>query len=95
MAYVRIADGCDNRCHYCAIPLIRGGFHSRKISDVVNEVKQLTDKGVREINLISQDTTRYGTDINTSIVELLNELVKNKDIKMLRLLYILRKLLKN
>lgn len=88
MAYVRIADGCDNRCHYCAIPLIRGGFHSRSISDIVSEVKLLTDKGVREINLISQDTTRYGTDINTSIVELLKELVKNKDIKMLRLLYL-------
>lgn len=88
MAYVRIADGCDNRCHYCAIPLIRGGFCSRRIEDICNEVKMLTDRGVYEINLISQDTTRYGTDINTSICDLLRELVKNKDIKFLRLLYL-------
>lgn len=88
MAYVRIADGCDNRCHYCAIPLIRGGFRSRNIDDIVAEVKNLTDKGVKEINLISQDTTRYGKDINTNIVNLLKELVMNQDIKMIRLLYL-------
>ncbi len=87
-AYVRIADGCDNKCHYCAIPLIRGGFNSRNIDDIVQEVKKLTDNGVKEINLISQDTTRYGKDIGVTIVDLLEELVKNKDIVFLRLLYL-------
>ena len=54
-AYVKIADGCDNRCSYCVIPYIRGGYESRSMTSIVKEVKVLTDKGVREINLISQD----------------------------------------
>ena len=87
-AYVRIADGCDNKCHYCAIPLIRGKFSSRSISDIVDEVRELTNRGVKEINLISQDTTRYGKDIGVTICDLLRELVKNKDIVFLRLLYL-------
>ena len=61
-AYVKTGDGCDNRCSYCAIPLIRGGYRSRPLPDILREVAGLTARGVREITLIAQDTTRYGTD---------------------------------
>ena len=63
-AYLRIGDGCNNKCAYCAIPLIRGPFVSRQINDVIDEAKQLVSSGVKEITLIAQDTTRYGTDLN-------------------------------
>lgn len=59
-AYVKIADGCDNRCSYCTIPLIRGGYRSRPIHDIIAEAKALLAGGVKELNLISQDTTYYG-----------------------------------
>jgi len=62
-AYVKIADGCDNRCSYCTIPLIRGGYRSRPLADVIAEAKALLADGVKELNLISQDTTYYGHDI--------------------------------
>ena len=62
-AYLKIAEGCDNRCTYCAIPLIRGGFRSREPENVIEEAKQLAEKGVRELNVIAQDTTRYGEDL--------------------------------
>jgi ribosomal protein S12 methylthiotransferase len=62
-AYVKIAEGCNNRCAFCAIPLIRGKYRSRKLEDIVAEVRNLVDKGVREIVLIAQDTTNYGHDI--------------------------------
>ncbi len=61
-AYIRIGEGCDNCCSYCAIPLIRGGYRSRKKEDILNEVRELAGRGVREFTLIAQDTTRYGTD---------------------------------
>ena len=63
-AYVRIGDGCNNKCAYCAIPLIRGPFSSRSISSIIDEINVLTSSGVKEITLIAQDTTRYGTDLN-------------------------------
>ena len=61
-AYVRIGEGCSNRCAFCAIPLIRGPYRSRKEEDILNEIRQLASGGVREHILVAQDTTRYGTD---------------------------------
>lgn len=87
-AYVRIADGCDNRCAYCAIPLIRGNYVSRRIDDIVLEVKYLINKGVKEIVLIAQDTTRFGKENNESIEELLNKICQIDDLYMVRLLYL-------
>ena len=65
-AYLKIAEGCDNRCTYCAIPLIRGGFRSRTMEDIIAEAKDLEALGVKELNLIAQDTSRYGLDIYIS-----------------------------
>ncbi len=89
LAYVKISDGCNNKCHYCAIPLIRGEFKSRPKEEIIKEVNGLVEMGIKEIVLISQDTTRYGTDLypNYTIASLLQELVKNKDLYMIRLLY--------
>lgn len=88
-AYIKIADGCNNRCAFCAIPLIRGKYRSRKIEDIVAEANNLVEKGVKEIVLIAQDTTNYGHDIydKPSLVPLLRELVKIDGIKWLRTLY--------
>ena len=61
-AYLKVADGCDNCCTYCAIPLIRGGFRSRRMESVIEEAKRLAKNGVKELNVIAQDTTRYGED---------------------------------
>ena len=61
-AYVKISDGCDNRCSYCAIPLIRGPYHSRPFDSIVEECRELAARGVTEITLIAQDTSRYGND---------------------------------
>ena len=88
-AYVKIAEGCNNRCAFCAIPLIRGKFRSRKIEDIVAEVKALAAKGVKEIVLIAQDTTNYGHDIygKPRLAQLLKELCRIEDIKWIRTLY--------
>lgn len=88
-AYVKIAEGCNNRCAFCAIPLIRGNFRSRKIEDIVAEVKALAAKGVKEIVLIAQDTTNYGHDIygKPQLAKLLKELCRIEDIKWIRTLY--------
>lgn len=94
MAYVRVSDGCNNRCTYCAIPLIRGDFKSRKQEDIVLEVQDLVKNGYKEINLISQDLTNYGYDIrrdtgkNVTLVTLLKEIVKIPEIKWIRMLYL-------
>ncbi|MEG0073938.1 MAG: 30S ribosomal protein S12 methylthiotransferase RimO [Clostridia bacterium] len=89
MAYLRISDGCDNKCAYCAIPLIRGKFISRSIEDIVEEAKSLVKRGIRELNVISQDTSRYGLDLygEYKLAELLKELVKIEDLKWIRVLY--------
>ncbi|OGF44332.1 MAG: ribosomal protein S12 methylthiotransferase RimO [Candidatus Firestonebacteria bacterium RIFOXYA2_FULL_40_8] len=89
-AYVKISDGCDNCCAYCLIPSIRGHFRSRKMEDIVAEVKTLALLGVKEINLISQDTTRYGEDIycKPELPNLLKQLSKIKGIAWIRLLYL-------
>ncbi|MCQ2801883.1 MAG: 30S ribosomal protein S12 methylthiotransferase RimO [Bacilli bacterium] len=90
MAYLRISEGCNNCCAYCAIPLIRGHFRSRPFDDVILEAKLLAENGIKELVLISQDTTRYGTDFKPqkSVVDLLKELVKIPEFKSIRLLYL-------
>lgn len=89
LAYVRISDGCNNRCTYCAIPLIRGSFRSRPKEDILTEIKYLARSGRKEICLISQDLTKYGIDINSNLESLLEDIIKLnlKDIKI-RLLYL-------
>ena len=88
-AYVKIADGCDNNCTYCAIPMIRGRFRSRKIEDIVKEAEELADQGVKEIILIAQDTTRYGKDLygRYSLDKLLAELCKIEKLSWIRVHY--------
>ena len=88
-AYVKIADGCNNRCAFCTIPLIRGKQISRTIEDIRAEVEQLASQGVKEINLIAQDTTAYGTDIygQPKLVELLRALTTVDDVRWIRILY--------
>ncbi len=87
-AYMRVADGCDNHCTYCAIPQIRGKFRSRPIENIVEEAKGLANDGVKELIIIAQDTTRYGLDLygELALPKLLNELCK-LDFKWIRLLY--------
>ena len=88
LAYVRISDGCNNRCAYCAIPLIRGNFRSRDKDEILTEIKYLARTGRYEICLISQDLTKYGIDINYSLESLLEEIIALKlDIKV-RMLYL-------
>lgn len=88
-AYIRISDGCDNRCSYCAIPLIRGKFKSRKMEDIINEAENLAKQGISEICIISQDTTKYGQDIygKLMLAELLKKLSTIEGIKWIRVLY--------
>ena len=89
MAYLKIAEGCSNRCTYCAIPAIRGPFESRKIEDVLEEAEQLAKKGVKELVVIAQDTTKYGIDLygKPRLAELLEKLCKIEVFKWIRFLY--------
>lgn len=88
-AYLRIAEGCSNRCTYCAIPYIRGAFVSRKIEDVLVEAENLAKQGYKELIVIAQDTSKYGIDIygEPKLAELLEKLSKIKGIKWIRFLY--------
>ena len=88
-AYIRIADGCDNRCTYCAIPLIRGGFRSRDIEDVLEEIRTLAAQGVREHVLVAQDTSRFGIDrVGKSLLpELMTRAADIPGVEWLRVLY--------
>ena len=88
-AYVRIADGCDNRCAYCAIPLIRGGFRSRDIGGVLDEIRRLADSGVREHVLVAQDTSRFGIDRagRSLLPELMQRAADIPGVEWLRVLY--------
>ncbi|MBU3107086.1 30S ribosomal protein S12 methylthiotransferase RimO [Clostridium gasigenes] len=88
-AYVRIAEGCDNFCTYCIIPKIRGKFRSRKIENIIEEVKHLRDHGVKEVILIAQDLTFYGMDIynEKNLHKLIKEISKVEGIEWIRLLY--------
>ena len=88
-AYVKLADGCDNRCTYCAIPNIRGRFRSRKMENILEEVRRFAAQGVTEMNLVAQDTTRYGEDIYGKLMlpELIREVCKVDGVHWVRILY--------
>lgn len=88
-AYLKIGEGCSNRCTYCTIPSIRGNMRSRSMENVIDEAKQLAELGVKELILIAQDTTSYGLDLygELKLPELLNELCKINSIEWIRLLY--------
>ena len=88
-AYLKIGEGCSNKCTYCAIPYIRGPFVSRKKEDIIEEAKKLADEGIKEIILIAQDTTKYGVDIygECKLADLIEEISKIEKIKWVRFLY--------
>lgn len=88
-AYLKIGEGCSNRCTYCTIPSIRGNMRSRSMENIIDEAKQLAELGVKELILIAQDTTSYGLDLygELKLPELLNELCKINSIEWIRLLY--------
>lgn len=88
-AYLKIADGCSNNCTYCSIPLIRGPFRSRPMESIIEEAKNLVKDGTKELILIAQDTTRYGSDLydKLALPELLLKLCEIEDLKWIRLLY--------
>ena len=88
-AYIKIGEGCSNMCTYCAIPYIRGKFVSRKKEEIIEEAKMLAKKGIQELIVIAQDTTKYGIDIygEGKLPELLEELSKIEGIKWIRFLY--------
>ena len=88
-AYLKIAEGCDNCCTYCAIPSIRGHFRSRKIEDIIEEAKWLAENGVTELVVVAQDTTRYGEDLygKSALPELLKKLCEIDGLKWIRTLY--------
>ena len=88
-AYLKIAEGCDNRCTYCAIPSIRGKFRSRPMEDIIAEAKDLEALGVKELTLIAQDTTKYGQDLygEYKLASLLHKLTEETKIEWFRILY--------
>ena len=88
-AYVRIAEGCDNFCTFCAIPYIRGRFRSRTEESIIEEVEILAKKGIKEIIVVAQDTTKYGVDIygKTKLAEILHKISQVKGIEWVRFLY--------
>ena len=88
-AFLKIAEGCDNRCTYCVIPYIRGKYRSRSEEDILAEAKELAEKGVKELIVIAQDTTRYGMDLfgESKLPELLEKLCKIEKIKWIRVHY--------
>ena len=87
--YLKIAEGCDNRCSYCAIPMIRGKFRSRPMEELVEEAKSLEALGVKELNIVAQDITRYGLDLygKYSLAELIRKITEATTIPWIRLLY--------
>ena len=90
-AYLKIGEGCSNRCAYCAIPIIRGDFVSREPESIIKEANKLAKAGYKELVVLQQDTTKYGVDFNKpeiNIVYLLNELLKVKSLEYIRLLYL-------
>ena len=90
-AFIKIAEGCDNRCSYCIIPYLRGKFRSRQMDDVLYEARLLAASGVKELIVVAQDTSRYGTDLNggkSLLPELLRELCKIEELKWIRVHYV-------
>ena len=88
-AYLKIGEGCSNKCTYCAIPYIRGPFVSRKMEDILDEAEMLAKKGIKELIVIAQDTTKYGVDIygESKLAELLEKISNVKGIEWIRFLY--------
>lgn len=88
-SYLKIAEGCDNRCSYCIIPALRGRYRSRKFEDIIEEAEELSMNGIKELNVIAQDITRYGIDLygRYRLSELLKELAAIEGIEWIRLLY--------
>lgn len=86
--FIKIAEGCSHSCTYCVIPRLRGKYRSRPVHDIINEAKWLEEKGVRELILVAQDTSFYGKDIGTSLVKLLEKLIKTTSFPWLRLMYL-------
>ena len=89
-AYLKIGEGCDNCCSYCAIPLIRGHFVSRPYNEIIEEANHLAESGIKEVIVLEQDTTKYGIDLKekVNIVDLLNGLLKIEKLDYIRLLYL-------
>ena len=90
-AFLKIAEGCDNRCSYCIIPYLRGKFRSRQMDDVLYEARMLVDSGVKELIVVAQDTSRYGTDLpghKRLLPDLLRELCKIEDLHWVRVHYV-------
>ena len=90
-AYIKIAEGCDNRCAYCIIPYLRGKFRSRQMDDVLYEARLLVESGVKELIVVAQDTSRYGTDLpghKRLLPELLRELCKIEKLHWIRIHYV-------
>ena len=90
-AFIKIAEGCDNRCAYCIIPYLRGKFRSRQMDDVLYEARLLAASGVKELIVVAQDTSRYGTDLPGNkrlLPELLRELCKIEELKWIRVHYV-------
>lgn len=87
--YLKIAEGCDKHCTYCVIPSVRGSYRSMPMEDLVKEAELLVSKGVKELNLVAQETTLYGIDLygRKALPELLHRLCEIKELRMLRLLY--------
>ena len=88
-AYLKIAEGCDNRCTYCAIPDIRGRFRSRPMEEIIEEAKKLEASGVKELNIVAQDTTRYGLDLygDYKLAELVHKISEETSFPWIRLMY--------
>ena len=90
-AYIKIAEGCDNRCSYCIIPYLRGKYRSRQLDDVLYEARMLAASGVKELIVVAQDTSRYGTDLpghKRLLPELLRQLCKIEELKWIRVHYV-------
>ena len=88
-AYLKVADGCNNRCAYCTIPFLRGPYRSKPMQDILREADLMAQHGVKEISLIAQDTTSYGQDLygTPQLTQLLEKLLQNRRIKRLRIMY--------
>ncbi|CAK8718492.1 MAG: SSU ribosomal protein S12P methylthiotransferase [Candidatus Electronema aureum] len=87
-SWLKITEGCNNRCTYCMIPSIRGDLRSRSVADLAIEARALAQGGVKELSLIAQDLTAYGTDLGSNLAALLRQLLAETDIPWLRLLYL-------
>ncbi len=87
---LRIGEGCNNRCAFCAIPLIRGPFHSRSLADIKEEAELLASRGIKEVVILEQDTSSYGNDLkeDVNIVDVLKTIYDIEGVKMIRLLYL-------